>query len=234
MQHGFSGTLPLPRAVWAGSSLRRECSNGGTIRTTVALRSPPGGPQPPAPGRDHPAAWPGGAPLPLLQCHSFWGGTTFAPAAQPTAGGARSLGGMAGGFSGAIPTAPAAGVCLHRGRHGHARGSCRHQQLRRIGKGQGLHRAAFPPAPGYLSQSDIIFSLAPLCLGFLWAQCMVWAKSRASLPPESSVRPAGHQAPALAGVQGLVWLVPYSLPHCPWTRWDSSLPSPDMRGGGRG
>lgn len=80
----------------------------------------------------------------------------------------------------------------------------------------------------------MIFSLAPLCLGFLWAQCTVWAKSRASLPPESSVCPAGHQVPTPAGVQGLVWLVLYSFPHRPWTHWDSSLPSPDMHGGGAG
>lgn len=43
-----------------------------------------------------------------------------------------------------------------------------------------------PLTPGHLSLSDAISSLAPLCLRLLWAQCMVWAMSRASLPSEIS------------------------------------------------
>lgn len=207
LQHRFSGTLPLPRGIRATSSLLREYRGGQTTRTTVTLRSPAGGSKPTAPQRSDLAAWQRGALLPLLQRHCFWGGTALTPAAQPAAGGTRSLGGVAGGFSGAVPSALAEGVCLHRGCHGHARGSCRHQQLRRIGKGQGFQQAAPPtlplssPSPSP-SQTDMVFSLAPVCSGFLWAQPAVWSKSGAApLSRESPACPFGHQVHTVPAVK---------------------------------
>ena len=38
-----------------------------------------------------------------------------------------------------------------------------------------------PPCPPPMSQTNVVFSLAPMCLGFLWARPEVWAKSGAAL-----------------------------------------------------
>lgn len=55
------------------------------------------------------------------------------------------------------------------------------------------------PSP---SQTDMVFSLAPVCSGFLWAQPAVWAKSGAApRSRESPACPFGHQVHTVPAVK---------------------------------
>ena len=81
-----------------------------------------------------------------------------------------------------------------------------------------------------MSQTNVVFSLAPMCLGFLWARPEVWAKSGAALlSRENPTCPTGHKVHTVGfKVAKIGWYLILLILHHLLTHWDHSSPVRDL------